>query len=227
MTGETMAKAKVIRRAALIVLCMVGLPELAVAASDPSTLCEVATSKAARETGVPLAVLQAVALTESGRSAEGGQRPWPWAVNFGGQGYWFASAEEAELAIAERQSMGATNFDVGCFQLNHRWHGDAFASVATMMDPTQNAAYAAAFLRQLYEEAGTWEQAVAAYHSRTPEYAERYLAKFETFLKQVEGQKPSAVRVNGFPLLQAGTPGGLGSLVPQLAGGISLIGGAP
>ncbi|PZQ98048.1 MAG: lytic transglycosylase [Cereibacter sphaeroides] len=193
---------------------------------DDAALCEFAASAAARKANVPLEVLQTIALAESGRADRGRQRPWPWTVNFGGQGFWFATAEEAELAIAERQSLGVTNFDVGCFQLNHRWHGDAFSSIAAMMNPEQNALYAATFLRRLYEETGSWNEASAAYHSRTPEYAEQYRARLDELRPGIGGTEVVA-RQNSFPLLQAGSPGGLGSLVPELSGGISLIGSNP
>ena len=89
---------------------------------DAPDLCVSAAQIAADRTGVPVAVLMAITLTETGRSSETGLRPWPWAVNQAGQGYWFATLEEA-VAFAENQlDLGLRNFDVGCFQLNHRWH---------------------------------------------------------------------------------------------------------
>jgi hypothetical protein len=201
------------------------------AAVAPPDLCEGAARRAARDTGVPLEVLQVIALAESGRSFGGDLRPWPWTVNFGGPGFWFDSSEEAQLAVAERQSLGVTNFDVGCFQINHRWHGDAFASVAAMLDPVQNALYAARFLQELHAETGSWEDAAAAYHSRTPELAEAYRARFLALREGVSGAEAEATRVtfreNLFPLLRGGARGAMGSLVPQQARGARLIGAAP
>ena len=214
---------------AMIVACL--LRPAHAASTDPSALCEAAAVSAAQQTGVPLAVLQAIALAESGRAVSGRQRPWPWAVNFGGQGNWYGSNDEAQLAVAERQAAGATNFDIGCFQINHRWHGDAFADIAAMFDPVQNALYAAEFLRRLHDETGSWADAAAAYHSRTPDYADPYRARFETLKAGLDAAGTtllaSAPRVNRFPLLQTGAQGGLGSLVPEQSGGVSLIGAAP
>lgn len=201
-------------------------------ASDPAALCERATVLAAEQTGVPLSVLQAIALAESGRSWGGRQRPWPWTVNFGGDGAWFDSSAEARRAVAEHQAEGGTNFDIGCFQINHRWHAEAFPDLATMFDPEANALYAAEFLRGLFGETGNWPDAAAAYHSRTPEYADRYRARFTRLHDGLDtgGEMPllaGLMRENRFPLLQPGATGSLGSLVPQVEGGFSLIGAAP
>jgi len=216
---------------AALLVCPLG-PGAAEAALEPAALCEQATVQAAEKTGVPLSVLQAIALVESGRTLGGQRRPWPWTVNFAGEGSWYNSRAEAEQAVADRQASGSTNFDIGCFQINHRWHGDAFADVAAMFDPDANALYAAEFLLDLFNETGTWPDAAAAYHSRTPEYADRYRARFEQLHAGLGSDEPLPVlasvrRDNRFPLLQGGAAGGLGSLVPQLSGGTSLIGGTP
>jgi len=202
------------------------------AATDPAALCERATVLAAEQTGVPLTVLQAIALAESGRSWGGHQRPWPWTVNFGGDGAWHDSAAEAQRAVAEYQAAGGTNFDIGCFQINHRWHAEAFPDMATMFDPRANALYAAQFLLGLFDETGSWPDAAAAYHSRTPEYADRYRARFNRLHDGLDAREEmpllaGVTRENRFPLLQAGAAGSLGSLVPQVEGGFSLIGAAP
>jgi len=42
----------------------------------------------ASPSAVPLRVLEAIALAESGRTYDGTRRPWPWTVNFGGPGFW-------------------------------------------------------------------------------------------------------------------------------------------
>jgi len=208
------------------------MPTPAGAAPDPPGLCEAAAREAAAETGVPLKVLNAIALTESGRNHGGRRRPWPWTVNFGGPGFWYDSSEEAQLAIAERQAVGTTNFDVGCFQINHRWHGDAFDTMAQMFDPTSNARYAARFLAQLFQETGSWPDAAAAYHSRTPELAEAYRARFLALHDGLEDPgtdltEPTLIRRNLFPFLQTGGRGALASLVPRQTGGASLFGGSP
>lgn len=202
-----------------------------VASPDPAQLCEAAAARASAATGVPLTVLRAIALAESGRADGGDTRPWPWAVNYGGDGRWYDTREAADLAATERQSLGASNIDLGCFQLNYHWHGAAFPSISAMLEPDSNAMYAAEFLRGLYAETGSWSDAAAAYHSRTPELAETYRARFDAFLGGGEAPAPrlaaTVLRINRFPLLQAGAGATLGSLVPRRDDGVSLIAAAP
>ena len=165
-----------------VLLALAGPVRAADTAEDPSELCERAIINGARRGGVPVEVLHAVALNETGRKEEGRLRAWPWAINREGQGYWFKTYEEA-LAFA-RQSLaeGRTSFDVGCVQINYRWHGRAFPSLEAMFDPEWTATYGAQFLRTLYEERGDWSAAAGAYHSLTPELARKYAARFDTML---------------------------------------------
>lgn len=149
---------------------------------DPTTqtsaICDQAAFRAASESGVPLDVLRAITRTETGRSREGRLQPWPWTVNMEGTGKWFQSEAEAQAYVTKHYKRGARSFDVGCFQINYRWHHEAFDSISDMFDPLTNARYAAQFLGQLYQEFGSWSKAAGAFHSRTPKYANRYVARF-------------------------------------------------
>jgi hypothetical protein len=147
-------------------------------------------------------------------------RPWPWTLNFGGDGRWFATRAEAEAALAEGIAAGRRNIDVGCFQINLRWHGSAFPAPQAMFAPDANAGYAARFLADLHAETGDWPAAAGAFHSRTAVHADRYRARFETILAglgRAAGPAPDARagrRFNPYPLLlPGGTPAG-GSLFP-------------
>lgn len=199
-------------------------PNLALGRDDPADLCLQAASDAADRTGVPFAVLRAISTVETGRHG----RPWPWTVNFGGDGRWFETAGEAETEAEAALEQGATNVDLGCFQLNYRWHAQGFASVADMLDPAQNATYAAEYLASHFARTGDWALAAAAYHSATPEFAAAYQAKFEAALSDGDtiAAAPTELlnRENRFPLLVAGSAGARGSLVPASPGGLRLIG---
>jgi len=227
----------------LVLLPLLALPGgRAVARGDagPPALCAQGAAAAADRTGVPLRVLMAIALTETGHRAEDGTfAPWPWALNQGGDSAFFASREEALDHLSAVLDQGVTNVDVGCFQLNWRWHGQAFASLDEMIDPDLNALYAAQFLDRLYQDSGDWSVAAGAYHSATPDHASRYSARFDriyaalgdgTRLALADAPAPGAedARTNGFPLLQAGATGaagGMGSLVPLDQAARPLFGG--
>jgi hypothetical protein len=192
---------------------------------DPASLCRDAAAQAASETGVPYDVLITIATVETGRN----DQPWPWTVNFAGEGHWYDSADDAARGVDQAVLDGATNIDLGCFQLNYRWHASAFGSVEDMLDPARNATYAAEFLSQHYADTGDWALAAAAYHSGTPEYARAYQGKFEaTYARLAAAPNPVETtleeRRNGFPLLVAGTAGLNGSLFPSASGGRPLIG---
>ena len=99
-------------------LAAVSAPARADYADQAAALCERAIVTGAHRQGVPQEVLHAISLTETGRPHGGRLRPWPWAINREGKGYWFASREEA-LAFAQASlAEGRTSFDVGCFQIN-------------------------------------------------------------------------------------------------------------
>ena len=53
-------------------------------------------------------------------------------------------------------------------QINHRYHGDHFASVEAMFDPARNVDYAARFLKELRAREGNWTMAVATGHNAGP-----------------------------------------------------------
>ncbi len=208
-------------------LLMATTQSLATTATKSSTanLCINAAVSASRATGVPLAVLRAITLTETGRALDGEMQPWPWTVNMEGEGRWFDDRMTAQAYSLRRFDGGARSFDIGCFQINYRWHGKAFSSIEAMFDPDANALYAALFLKDLYGEFGDWVRAAGAYHSRTPKHARRYEVRFEQFLEDlspleevvaVATKQPTATpKPNSYPLIQfAPQRGGLASLVP-------------
>ena len=158
-----------------------------VSASPVARLCDRAAAKASRAEGVPLDVLRAISLTETGRASDNGLQPWPWTVNMEGEGHWFASEDAARAYVYSNFKRGARSFDVGCFQINYRWHGKAFRSIDEMFDPYLNAQYAARFLRDLFEEHRDWSRAAGAYHSRTPGFARTYTARFDRIRATLSG----------------------------------------
>lgn len=214
---------------------------------DLSAICDHAAIQAARATGVPISVLKAISLTETGRERDGAFRPWPWTVNMEGAGRWFDTLPEARAFVETNFQRGARSFDVGCFQINYKWHHEAFASIDQMFEPLANALYAAQFLQSLFAEKGSWGAAAGAYHSLNPKFAQPYQARFETLRARfaLEDGEPlpdlsaaelaaatygvdpalrrEVIRINTYPLLRAGADGLMGSLMPQdAAAGLSL-----
>ena len=145
-------------------------------------VCDDAAAIAARDIGAPLDYLRALTRTETGRARGGRLTPWPWTVNMEGEGRWFETREQALAFVRARHAAGARSFDIGCFQINYRWHGDAFANFEEMFDPVTNARYAATFLTELRRDGEEWRRAVGRFHSKTPALAKRYRARFDRIL---------------------------------------------
>jgi soluble lytic murein transglycosylase-like protein len=123
--------------------------------------CERELVRAAAVHNVPLGMLYAIGLSESGRSGSLS----PYALNIDGRATYELSKPEALRAFRKAKLGGAKLIDVGCMQINHYYHGESFASLEDMFDPAQNVAYAARFLSELKEREGTWTKAIARYHA--------------------------------------------------------------
>ena len=142
-------------------------------------VCRQAITAAEKLTEIPQHLLHAIALVESGISVDGSQTrtAWPWTVMARGKGRYFRSRADAVDAVRTLLREGTYNIDVGCMQVNLRYHGLAFRSLEEAFDPVVNVAYAAGFLKDLHGRHGTWDEAVRRYHSATPALHTRYQRK--------------------------------------------------
>ncbi len=160
---------------AAAVLLLAGLcasPALAHAGDEGA--CASAIASAERTQSVPARVLGTIATVESGRAVGNRVVPWPWAINADGVGHFYRSKAEAIAAVQALRFEGARSIDVGCMQINLAAHPLAFPSLEEAFDPAVNAAYAARFLRTLYQQTGRLAAAMTAYHSHTPAFAADY-----------------------------------------------------
>ncbi len=130
-------------------------------AAEQLTICEREMRAAANEYGIPLGVLYAVGMTESG----GKKGLQPLAMNIAGKPFVASSLAEALARFQTERARGVKLIDLGCMQINHHYHGERFASVAEMFDPHKNVQYAARFLNELRARHDTWTMAVARYHA--------------------------------------------------------------
>jgi soluble lytic murein transglycosylase-like protein len=124
-------------------------------------VCESEMTRAAKQHGVPLGMLYAVGLTESGHK----DSLQPYAMNIGGRAYFASGVDDALREFNAARKQGIKLIDIGCMQINHYFHGEEFASVAAMFNPHDNVDYAARFLKSLRAREGSWTLAVARYHA--------------------------------------------------------------
>lgn len=154
---------------------------LGIRALQKQGICRQATYKVEKETGLPRMLLYAIALTETGKwdRATGESIAWPWTINARGRSHFYKSKVLAIAAVRRLQARGIRSIDVGCMQVNLRYHPDAFDSLDQAFDPRLNAAYAAKFLKQLHEKDRSWTVAIGHYHSHNR-------AKYKPYRRKVQ-----------------------------------------
>ena len=159
-----------------------------------ASTCSQAAQSAELQHGLPAGLLAAIGNVESGG--------WRWSVNGndGAPGHKFASAEEALRYTDDLLSSGNRTIDVGCFQVDLRYHPEAFARWQDGFDGDQNASAAAGILAHLHEQTGDWSRAIALYHSADPQRGQSYLqsviAAWDQHLTgsgQTDGDRPRSL----------------------------------
>lgn len=166
----------------LVCTASLGHDAYAADAEAPELQCPRYLSSYERSNQIPLGLLTAISYVETGRpGADGKPTAWPWTINVGGEGRYYNTKEEA---IAETQKLldeGTRSIDVGCMQINLRYHPTAFKSLDEAFDPGTNIAYAAKFLKSLHDLQGSWPKAIERYHSAAENQKTDYREKVMTF----------------------------------------------
>ena len=146
--------------------------------------CELAAAQAETAWQLPRGLLVAVGIIESGRGDLGGAGPvaWPWSINAGGRDYSLSSKSAAIQTVRALQAAGWQAIDVGCFQVDLFYHPEAFPTLEAAFDPGANAQAAARILTLARVATGSWEAAVALYHSALPASGAQYLRRVQLVL---------------------------------------------
>ena len=158
--------------------------------------CARAIAAAEDREGIPDHLLAAISRAESGRPdpRTGEIIAWPWTLNAGGEGFYFATKAEAIAKVRALRAKGVTSIDVGCMQVNLYHHPDAFESLDDAFEPGANVAYAAAFLKDLREANRSWARAVALYHSATREFSYPYRRRVYRLWSQIRHEEAARKR---------------------------------
>jgi hypothetical protein len=196
---------------------------LAPAAAHQGQLCIGAIRAAERSFDLPAGLLMAMALTETGRRVGDVLTPWPWSINAAGEGAWLEHRRAAIERTRALQASGVESIDVGCMQVNLKWHEAAFDSLEAAFDPGTNVAYAARHLSELRARSRDWLEAAGHYHSADPAQARPYLARlnrnWRAVLDGFEGSRMLLPPAPGQIALDFGwaRPGGMEPLVDLTA----------
>ena len=140
--------------------------------------CEKIANRIESETNLPIHLLSSISRVEAGRKLSSGEvKGWPWSINHAGKGLYFETKKGALKYLKNAVSNGSKNIDVGCMQLNYRWHKGAFSSLDDMFDPEKNIQYAAKFVKELYGRHQNWEDVIKHYHSNKKKFNIPYYQK--------------------------------------------------
>ena len=127
----------------------------------PQGICERELARAAAKYEIPLQILYAVALTESG--TDSGLQPLM--LHIEGKDHIPATLPEALRLFHEANGRGVKLIDIGCMQVNWYWHRHEFNSLEEIFDPRLNVEQGARFLQVLRKRHGSWTMAAARYNA--------------------------------------------------------------
>ena len=164
---------------AAVIFVVLSMSPAASKARDTAGLCQRATAGQESARRIPRKLLHAISIAESGRWDKNRREntAWPWTVTSGGKGRYLPTKQAAIRTVRKLKRQGVRNIDVGCMQINLKYHPKAFKSLDDAFDPGKNAAYAAKFLVKLRQDKRSWVQAVKHYHSATRALHNPYRAK--------------------------------------------------
>ncbi len=182
------ANAQAAPNPALAPLVLQPAPDAQLLATGDRGACVAYIAEAEQRFQIPRAMLRSIAYVES---AYGGA-PWPWTLNVGGKPVYARSAQEAAQIITTSSGSMRSDVAVGCMQLFTRWHAGRFRNALHMIDPRTNVLYAGWYLRSLYQQYGTWHEAVARYHSSNATYQREYLCRIVSVRMKLGAQAPNA-----------------------------------
>ena len=161
----------------------VSTPSQEISTPETYDLCQIAITEVEQTNSIKPNLLTTIASVESGRyiSSIGKRKSWPWTIHAQGKGYYLPTKQEAIAKVKALQSQGITNIDVGCMQINLKYHGNAFNNLDEAFDPKKNVSYSANFLQKLHQKNNNnWQKTAMQYHSKNFERGLSYKNRLET-----------------------------------------------
>ena len=152
-------------------------------------LCENTIESVEIQTEIPKGLLLGIGKAEAIRKIKNKFVIWPWTINHAGKSMFFDTKKQMSNYIFKNLKRNDLNMDVGCMQINIKWHKNNFKKISDMFEVNPNISYAASFLQQLKNKHGSWDNAIKHYHSSDPKKNKPYLIKVKSFWKKIEDNK--------------------------------------
>ena len=164
--------------------------------NDKLKLCENTIESVELQTDIPKGLLLGIGKAEAIRKINNKYIIWPWTINHAGKSLFFDNKEQMKNYVFKNLKRKDFNIDVGCMQINIKWHKNNFKKISDMFEVNPNISYAASFLKQLKNKHGSWDKAIKHYHSSDPKKNNPYLIKVKNFWKKAENTKIIKVETN-------------------------------
>ena len=152
-------------------------------------LCENTIESVEIQTEIPKGLLLGIGKAEAIRKIKNKFVIWPWTINHAGKSMFFDTKKQMRNYVFKNLKRNDLNMDVGCMQINIKWHKNNFKKISDMFEVNPNISYAASFLQQLKYKHGSWDNAIKHYHSSDPKKNKPYLIKVKSFWKKIEDNK--------------------------------------
>lgn len=154
---------------------------------------------AARAADVPVLVLYAVALQESGWTWLDRFVPWPWTLNIAGEPHRFNTRAQACAMLKQAlRQFPARRVDVGLGQLNVGFQGHRVSHPCELLDPYRNLKIAATILREHHTPGADWLVAAGRYHRpKGGALASQYRERIDRHLIRLSETSPTRVTARG------------------------------
>ena len=154
-----------------------------------SNLCENTIESIEIQTEIPKGLLLSIGKAEAIRKIKNKFVIWPWTINHAGKSMFFDTKKQMRNYVFKNLKRNDFNMDVGCMQINIKWHKNNFKKISDMFEVNPNISYAASFLQQLKNKHGSWDNAIKHYHSSDPKKNKPYLIRVKSFWKKIEDNK--------------------------------------
>lgn len=143
---------------------------------------------AAQQAGVPVTMLYAIALQESGMNLQGRHVPWPWSLNVAGQTQRFPNRAAACAALKRAlQQFKPTQVDAGLAQVNVGYQQHRYQEPCELLNPYRNLRIAAQILLEQHQPGQDWLTTAGRYHHPAGgEPAARYRAGVSQHLERLQ-----------------------------------------
>ena len=111
--------------------------------TDKLKLCENTIESIELQTDIPKGLLLGIGKAEAIRKIKNKFVIWPWTLNHAGKSMFFDTKKQMRNYVFKNLKRNDFNIDVGCMQINIKWHKNNFKKISDMFEVNPNVSYAA------------------------------------------------------------------------------------